>query len=135
MGGEIAPFGAVLLRSESAASSQIENLTASARAIAEAEIGASARRNAAEIVANTQAMEAAVALSDRLDADTILTMHRALMHSNEPGTAGAWRDQQVWIGGTTLGPHEAWYVAPHHSRVLLDEEADRHHPARRSTAR
>ncbi|MEN3309929.1 MAG: hypothetical protein V7603_6131 [Micromonosporaceae bacterium] len=117
MGGEIAPFGAVLLRSESAASSQIENLTASARAIAEAEIGASARRNAAEIVANTQAMEAAVALSNRLDAQTVLTMHRALMHRNEPGIAGAWRDEQVWIGGTTLGPHEAWYVAPHHSRV------------------
>src|SRR5690348_16771199 len=29
MGGEIAPYGVVLLRSESAASSQIENLTAS----------------------------------------------------------------------------------------------------------
>jgi len=33
IGGEIAPFSAVLLRSESAASSQIENLTASARAL------------------------------------------------------------------------------------------------------
>ena len=32
LGGEIAPFAAVLLRSESAASSQIENLTASSRA-------------------------------------------------------------------------------------------------------
>ena len=37
LGTEIAPFASVLLRSESAASSTIENLTASARAIAEAE--------------------------------------------------------------------------------------------------
>ncbi|MDT5213416.1 MAG: hypothetical protein QOK18_1655, partial [Mycobacterium sp.] len=35
LGHEIAPFASVLLRSESAASSNIENLTASARAIAE----------------------------------------------------------------------------------------------------
>jgi hypothetical protein len=37
LGDEIAPSSTVLLRSESAASSNIENLTASARAIAEAE--------------------------------------------------------------------------------------------------
>src|SRR6185312_15901147 len=56
LGGEIAPFGTVLLRSESAASSQIEQLTASARAIAEAEIpGGTAKRNAESIVANTAA--------------------------------------------------------------------------------
>lgn len=39
VGAEIAPFQAVLLRSESAANSWIENLTASARAIAEAALG------------------------------------------------------------------------------------------------
>ncbi|MBX8690361.1 Fic family protein, partial [Mycobacterium sp. 20091114027_K0903767] len=45
LGDEIAPFASVLLRSESAASSKIENLTASARAIAEAEtLGHSRRR-------------------------------------------------------------------------------------------
>ena len=38
LGHEIAPFAAILLRSESAASSKIENLTASARAIAQAEL-------------------------------------------------------------------------------------------------
>ncbi len=38
VGHEVAPFAAVLLRSESAASSRIENLTASARAIAEVEL-------------------------------------------------------------------------------------------------
>ncbi len=117
MGGEIAPFGAVLLRSESAASSQIENLTASARAIAEAELGATGRRNAVQIVANTRAMEAAVALADRLDAPSILAMHRVLMEDTEPETAGRWRTEQVWIGGGSLGPHGALFVPPHHDRV------------------
>jgi len=116
-GGEIAPFGAVLLRSESAASSRIENLTASARAIAEAEIGVGARANGAQIVANTHAMDAAVALSDRLDADSVLAMHRALMEDTDPGSAGRWRDAQVWIGGGRLGPHGALFVPPHHTRV------------------
>ncbi|MET3805538.1 hypothetical protein ABIB25_002542 [Nakamurella sp. UYEF19] len=39
MGNEIAPFAAILLRSESVASSQIENLSASARSVAMAELG------------------------------------------------------------------------------------------------
>jgi Fic family protein len=117
MGGEIAPFGAVLLRSESAASSQIENLTASARAIAEAELGTGDRQNAAQIVANTRSMTAALALADDLDAGSILTMHRALMEGTDPAIAGRWRTAQVWIGGSHLGPHEAMFVPPHHARV------------------
>jgi Fic family protein len=117
MGGEIAPYGVVLLRSESAASSQIENLTASARAIAEAAIGDTSRHNAALIVANVRAMDAAIALADRIDADAIRAMHRALLADTEPEIAGEWRDQPVWIGGTTVGPHEAAFVPPHQSRI------------------
>lgn len=117
MGGEIAPFSSILLRSESAASSQIENLTASARAIAEAELGSSGRQNAEQIVANTRAMDAALALADRLDAEAILTMHRALMEGSAPAIAGRWRTEQVWVGGTSLGPHGAMFVPPHHTRV------------------
>lgn len=117
MGGEIVPFAAVLLRSESAASSQIEDLTASARAIAEAELGGTNRRNAAQIVANTRAMEAAIALSDRLDANAILAMHHALLEGSDPAIAGRWRAEQVWIGGSSLGPHGASFVPPHQSRI------------------
>jgi len=117
MGGELAPFHAVLLRSESTSSSRIENLTASARAIAEAELGDSGRRNAGEIVANTNAMKAAIALSDRIDADAILAMHRSLMEHTDPEAAGRWRTQQVWIGGGNLGPHDALFVPPRHTRV------------------
>jgi len=120
MGDEMAPFSAVLLRSESAASSQIEDLTASACAIAEAEVGDTSRHNAALIVANTNAMRAAIHLSARIDEEAILAMHRALMGTSEPGTAGRWRQQQVWIGGGSLGPHHAVFVPPHHSRVQAD---------------
>lgn len=117
LGGEIAPFAAVLLRSESAASSRIENLTASARAIAEAELSGHAGRNASLIVANERAMSAAIALANRIDADAILAMHAALLERSDPDIAGRWRDQQVWIGGRDLGPHDASFTPPHHERV------------------
>jgi len=117
LGHEIAPFAAVLLRSESAASSKIENLTASARAIAEAELHGHASRNASLIVANERAMSAAIALAERIDGDAILAMHAALLERSDPDIAGKWRDQQVWVGGSDLGPHGASYVAPHRDRV------------------
>ena len=117
MGTEIAPFGSILLRSESAASSRIENLTASAKAVALAELGDTSRRNAAEIVANTTAMQAAIELADRLDAPAILAMHAALLGQHDPRIAGRWRDAQVWIGSSSYGPHTAAFVPPHHIRV------------------
>jgi len=118
LGGEIAPFASVLLRTESAASSNIENLTASARAITEAELpGAKTTANAKVIVANTAAMVAAINLADSIDADAILAMHKALMRDVDPKSAGRWREEQVWIGGGTHGPRGAMFVPPHHSRV------------------
>jgi len=118
LGDEVAPFASILLRTESAASSNIENLTASARAIAEAEtLGDTSRRNAAMIVSNTEAMKAAIALADQIDEDAILAMHAALMRASHPDTAGKWRTEQVWIGGGTFGPRGADFVAPHHERI------------------
>ena len=117
LGGEIAPFAAVLLRSESAASSQIENLTASARAISEAELVGRGGPNAAQVVGNVAAMTAALALADDMSAQTILDMHEALLRDIAPGTAGQWRSEQAWIGGSELGPHSAVFVPPHHDLV------------------
>ena len=117
LGGEIAPFAAVLLRSESAASSQIENLTASARAIAEAELpGGGGKRNAEMVVANTAAMQAAVALSDRVDANAIVAMHRALTVNEPRHTPGAFRAEPVWIGGGST-PVGATFVGPRHALI------------------
>ncbi len=119
IGSELASFAAVLLSSESASSSRIENLTSSAKAIALAELGSSEKRNATEIVANVEAMKAAVTLADRLDADAILSMHAALMHNHPSETPGVWRKQQVWIGGDSYGPHGAAFIPPHHRHVVM----------------
>jgi len=117
LGAEIAPFAAILLRTESAASSRIENLTASAKAVALAELGDPSRRNASEIVANTTAMQAAIDLADQLDAAALLTLHATLMRRHESEIAGKWRTSQVWIGSSSHGPHSATFVPPQHSRV------------------
>lgn len=123
LGAEVAPFAAVLLRSESASSSQIENLTSGAKQIALAELGETAKPNAREIVGNVHAMTAALAMSGDLDANAILAMHRALMVESWPQIAGVWRHEQVWIGGSAYGPHGADFVPPHHEHVpaLIDD--------------
>jgi Uncharacterized conserved protein len=117
LGAEVAPFASVLLRSESASSSRIENLTSGAKAIALAELGNRDKRNATEIVGNIAAMVAALELADRLDDDAILAMHRALLADVQPEIAGRWRHEQVWIGGDSFGPHGAEFVPPHHDHV------------------
>ena len=134
--GEIAPFASVLLRSESAASSQIENLTSSARALAEAEIGEGNRANAAVILGNVRTMQAALDLAGRLDEDAVLAMHRALMAQQTQHPAGRWREQQVWVGGSPLHPGEAHYVPPVASDVpaLMADLVDLHGPRRPATA-
>jgi Fic family protein len=117
LGAEVAPFASVLLRSESASSSMIENLTSGAKAIALAELGSREKRNATEIVGNVAAMRAALDLADRLDGEAILAMHAALMSAHDAKIAGRWRTEQVWIGGDSYGPHGAMFVPPHHQQV------------------
>ena len=73
----LGPMAAILLRSESASSSQIENLTSSARQLALAELGEPSAANSRTVVGNVRAMEAALALADRLDTSAILQMHAA----------------------------------------------------------
>ena len=116
-GASAMAFAPLLLRSESASSSQIEHLTSSARAIALADLGRTGRNNADLIVSNVRAMQAALNLAERLDGAAILAMHHVLMEAHWPDIAGRWREQQVWIGGSRFGPHEADFVPPHHDRV------------------
>lgn len=116
IGDEIVSFAPILLRTESAASSKIENLTASARAIAEAALGFGSK-NASLVVANQRSMSAAIALANRLDGDAILGMHDALLGTSAPDIAGKWRTEQVWIGGGNFSPHDAAFVPPHHERI------------------
>ena len=116
-GDRIVPFSSILLRSESAASSRIEQLTATAQAIALAELGDGSRKNATMIVSNTRAMEAAIALADQLDVSSIIEMQATLLGDEHPEWVGKWRDSQVWIGGRRYGPHGSMYTPPHHARV------------------
>ncbi len=122
-GAEVAPFASVLLRSESTSSSMIENLSSGAKSIALAELGSTEKRNATEIVGNVAAMRAALALADRLDGGAIIAMHAALLGEVQLAMTGQWRTEQVWIGGTSFGPHGAAFVPPHHEHVaaLMDD--------------
>lgn len=123
MGRELGSFGAILLRSESLSSSRIEQLTASARAIATAESGAAGSSSNAElIVANTHAMQRAIELASQLDVDSIRTIHRTLMQT-EMTNAGEWRTVQNWIGPGRSGPRMADFVPPSPERVpkLMDD--------------
>ena len=101
----------------------IENLTAGAKSIALAELGETNKRNATEIVGNVAAMRAALDLADALDGHAILAMHAALMSHLRPDIAGKWRTEQVWIGGSSFGPHQATFVPPHHTQIsaLIDD--------------
>jgi len=110
-----APFSGVLLRTESASSSQIENLTSEPRAIAEAAIGERADGNAPLIVSNVKAMEAAIALADDISNGSIIAMQQALLGDTQPEMVGHYRDEQVWIGGQL--PQSAMFVPPHQDRV------------------
>jgi Fic family protein len=112
LGQMIAPFASILLRSEAASSSQIENLTASPAAIIRAEIGLKESVNSSLIVSNQRAMSAAVAASSSLSLETLLLMHQVLLEKFDPQHAGRLREVPVWIGGDAFGPHLAHYVAP-----------------------
>lgn len=118
-GSGVGAMSSILLRSESASSSQIEQLTTSARQLARAEIDLPSKNNATTVLGNVRAMEAAVRLSSELTIDSILRMHQALMsrHRGFEGESGALRTQAVWIGPGSAGPLLADYVAPRHELV------------------
>lgn len=116
-GGEFAPLAAVLLRTESASSSQIENVTAGAKALALASIQERTGPNARLVAANVKAMQRAIRMADDLNEDTILAAHTALMEAYEYARPGRYRDVQVWIGSAAPTPHTASFVPPHHDRV------------------
>lgn len=116
--GEFAPLSAVLLRTESASSSQIENITVGAKALSLADVGlAKFGSNARLVQANVEAMNRALELTGNLTPDHILAVHEALMHGQGRTDPGQFRSQQVWIGGTDYSPHKTEFVPPQESRI------------------
>ena len=116
----LGPMAAILLRTESASSSQIEQLTTSAKHLALAEIDEGDKENARTVIGNVRAMEAALNLSGEVSEESILAMHRELkLHQVgfPAAEAGRFRSEQVWIGPGQAGPRTAEFVAPHHARI------------------
>ncbi|MEY9997301.1 Fic family protein [Streptomyces sp. V4I8] len=117
-----------LLRSEAVASSRIEGVVASARAIAHLELMLATKAgddhrthrgisdSAREVVNNVLALRKAVtALSEASDVsvDDINDLQAALMVETEQhDTSGYLRTVQNWVGGTSDSPHGAEYVPP-----------------------
>lgn len=106
---------ALMLRSESSSSSQIERLTSSARNVALAELSDKTSQNAQLIAANIAAMHEALAHERAIDAPLITRIHDTLVEGTD--AAAGIRTEQVWIGGSFYSPHGALFVPPHHSRI------------------
>ncbi|MGN0078211.1 MAG: Fic family protein [Coriobacteriales bacterium] len=109
------PLPALLLRSESSSSSQIERLTSSVRNVALAELTDKAPANALLIAGNVAAMRKTLEQSGAIDIDSICAIHDVLM--GDTCEASSLRAEQVWIGGSPYSPHGATFVPPHASRV------------------
>ena len=118
----------LLLRSESAASSQIEHLTSSARNVALAELSDDAPHNALLIAGNLAAMRRALTMPGTLSLSDIQAVHKALLERDDYAVSygGVLRDEPVWIGGTAFSPHGALYVPPRSDLVpaYLDDLVD-----------
>lgn len=112
---ELGTTETVLLRSEAASSSQIEHLTASAKQLALAEVGAARSVNAGIVAANVVAMQEATALDGGLDTASATRMQEQLL--GETGLPIGLRQEQVWIGTSGSSPIGAEFVAPHHSHI------------------
>ena len=118
-GPELAPLARLLLRTESIASSKVEGLQVGTRQLARAEANEVTGRRpgaeAAEILANIDAMQFAIeeAATDDLSTDTMVAIHRVLMaRAPNAHIAGRIRDVQNWIGGNDYNPCGAAFVPP-----------------------
>lgn len=115
------PLARLLLRTESIASSKIEGMQTDVRGVARAEArqeaGATVGREAAEVLANIDAMQLAVeevSASRRIGIERLRRIHRALMREApmQGAHAGHVRTEQNWIGGNDYNPCGADFVPP-----------------------
>lgn len=115
--GRLDALGALLLRTESVASSKIEHVAARLDDYARALHGSRANASAVSMVAATSALDsllATVTSTGRIELDTVLAAHRALMADDpwEAPYAGKLRTMQTWIGGSDHSPRNALYIPP-----------------------
>ena len=108
----LGPMSAVLLRTEASSSSQIEHLTVGAKNLALETLDEGVSGNAAIVIGNVRAMEAALRLSEDMTEKNILAMHRALLSAQQgwEDQAGRYRDKLVWVGTDGYSPRGAKHV-------------------------
>jgi Fic family protein len=114
-GQHLAPLAEFLLRSESLASSKIEDIDAGWRAFGNALAGGPTGDGARSQLAGVHALIALVKTANTgpLTLTALLNAHRLLMepnpHADHPG---ALRTTQSWLGGRGSSPIDAHYVPP-----------------------
>jgi len=122
----------LLLRAESAASSQIEGLRVSPQRLLRADMARADGvdvndETASEVLANVDAMAYAVHEDGGpITVDRIVEVHRRLLiHTPKARFAGLIRTEQNWIGGSDFNPLRAAFVPPPPQLVrgLLDDLA------------
>jgi Fic family protein len=124
-GLELMPLARLLLRTESIASSKVEGMQVDARSLARAEANQETGRkvgsDAAEILANVDAMQLSIERASSVDAlglEDLTEIHRMLL-ATAPNSriAGRLRESQNWIGGNDYNPCDADFVPPPHTEV------------------
>lgn len=130
-GPALMPLARLLLRTESIASSKVEGLQVDARSLARAEANQETGRKvgaeAAEILANIDAMQMSIeraASAEEVHPTDLTDIHRMLLaRAAKSAVAGRLRDSQNWIGGNDYNPCGAVFVPPPHEEVerLLDD--------------
>ena len=122
-GADLEALGLLLLRTESVASSRIEEVEASLDDYARALHGIRSNTSALSMAAATTALDRMindVGRQDRIEITAITSAHKALMR-DDPGEtqhAGRLRTVQNWIGGSNHSPRGALYVPPPPETVL-----------------
>lgn len=116
----LVPLARLFLRTESIASSKVEGMQVDARTLARAEIAQDAGRrvgtNAAEVLANIDAMQLAIehaSATHNISPEDLAAIHRVLLEqAPNRSIAGHFRDKQNWIGGNDYNPCGADFVPP-----------------------
>ncbi len=125
------PLARLLLRTESIASSKVEGMQVDARTLARAEVAQDAGRrvgtDAAEVLANIDAMQLAIehaSTTHTIVPEDLAAIHRVLLErAPNRAIAGHLRDKQNWIGGNDYNPCGADFVPPppEDVRRLIDD--------------
>ncbi len=123
----LAPLARLLLRTESIASSKVEGMQVDARILARAEVAQDMGRrvgpDAADILANIDAMQSAIeqaSATREIVPEDLLVIHRRLLgQAPSRVIAGRFRDKQNWIGGNDYNPCGADFVPPPPEEVAM----------------